>query len=89
MVVVVVLPFLELVVEDLGVVDEHAVEEAVELFGVDAVGAFDLSVEPGGAGLDVDVVDALVQDVPVERGLELCPLSVWMTSTPKGSLLST
>ena len=38
-VVVVVLPFLELVVEDLGVVDDDAVEEAVELFGIDAVGA--------------------------------------------------
>jgi hypothetical protein len=41
MVVVVVFPFAEFVVEDLGVVDKDAVEEAVELFGVDAVGAFD------------------------------------------------
>jgi hypothetical protein len=70
-VVVVVLPFAELVVEDLGVVDEGAVEEPVELLGVDAVGAFDLAVEPGGAGLDVEVADALVQGVVVERGLEL------------------
>jgi hypothetical protein len=50
MVVVVVLPLLELVVEDLVVVDEGAVEEAVELLRVDAVGAFDLAVQPGGAG---------------------------------------
>ena len=49
-VVVVVLPFAELVVEDLGVVDEGAVEEPVELFGVDAVGAFDLAVEAWGTG---------------------------------------
>jgi hypothetical protein len=35
--VVVVLPMLELVVEDLGVVDDGAVQEPVEPFGVDAV----------------------------------------------------
>jgi hypothetical protein len=57
---------LELVVEDLGVVDHDAVQEAVELLGVDAVGALDLAVEPGGAGLDVDVAGAFVQHVPVE-----------------------
>jgi hypothetical protein len=38
-VVVVVLPLLELVVENLGVVDQGAVEEAVELLAVDAVGS--------------------------------------------------
>jgi hypothetical protein len=70
-VVVEVLPLLELVVEELGVVDHHAVQEAVELFGVDAVGPLDLAVEPGRAGLDVDMPDALVQDVPVEAGAEL------------------
>jgi len=37
MVVVVVLPFSEFVVEDLGVVDDEAVEEGVELLNVDAV----------------------------------------------------
>jgi hypothetical protein len=36
MVVVVVLPLLELVVEVLGVVDDRPVEEPVELLGVDA-----------------------------------------------------
>ena len=51
MVVVVVLPLLELVVEDLGVVDDGAVEEPVELLGVDAVGSFDLAVQPGVRGL--------------------------------------
>jgi hypothetical protein len=49
--VVVVLPLLQLGVENLGVVDDHAVEEAVELFGVDAVGAFYFPVQPGGTGL--------------------------------------
>ncbi len=36
-VVVEVFPFLEALVEDLGVVDDDAVEESVELFDVDAV----------------------------------------------------
>jgi hypothetical protein len=67
----VVLPLLELVVEDFGVIEDDSVEESVELFGVDAMRSFDLPVEPGGAGLDVDVADALVEDVPVERGTEL------------------
>jgi hypothetical protein len=71
MVVVEVLPFLELVVEQLGVVDEDALELAVELLGVDAVAAFDLAVEPRGGGLDVDVADAAVQQMPVEGRLEL------------------
>jgi hypothetical protein len=53
-------------------VTARTLEEAVELLGVDAVGAFDFAVEPGCARLDVGVVDALVQHVPVERGLEFC-----------------
>ena len=87
--VVVVLPFLELVVEELGVVDDDAVEEPVELLGVDAVGAFDFAVEPRGAGFDVDVADALVEDVPVEAAPNSAPLSVWMTSTWNGSFSRT
>jgi hypothetical protein len=71
MVVVVVLPLLELVVEQLGVVEDDAVEQAVELLGVDAVGTLDLAVEAGCAGLDIDVTDAIVEDVPVEHGAEL------------------
>ena len=67
MVVVVVLPLSELVVEDVGVVDDGAVEEPVELFGVDAVGALNLAVETGGAGFDVAVSDTFVEQVVVER----------------------
>jgi hypothetical protein len=51
--VVVVLPLLEFVVEDLGVVDDGPVEEPVELFGVDAVGTLNLSVQAGCPRLDV------------------------------------
>ena len=69
--VVIVLPLLQLAVEHLGVVDEGAVGEPVELFGVDAVGALNLAVEAGGAGFDVAVADALVERVVVERGAEL------------------
>jgi hypothetical protein len=39
MVVVAVLPLAGFVVEELGVVDDEAVEQSVELFGVDAVGS--------------------------------------------------
>jgi hypothetical protein len=46
MVVVEVLPFLEFVVVQLGVVDDDAFELAVELLAVDAVGSLDLAVQP-------------------------------------------
>ena len=72
--VVVVLPLLELVVEELCVVDHGAVEEPVELLGVDAVGSLHLAMEPRCAGLDVAVADALVEQVVVERGAELGPV---------------
>jgi len=71
MVVVEVLPFLEALVEQLGVVDDDAFELPVELFTVDPVGPFDLAVQARGGGLDVDVADAAVSQVPVERRLEL------------------
>jgi hypothetical protein len=51
MVVVVVLLLAELVVEDLGVVDDVAVQQPGELLGVDAVGAFDLPFNLGVRGL--------------------------------------
>jgi hypothetical protein len=70
-VVVEVLPLAELVVKELGVVDHHPVQEAVELLGVDSMRALDLAVEPGRSWLDVDMADALVQDMPVEAGAEL------------------
>ena len=50
--VVEVLPFLELVVEQLGVVDDDAmVEHSVELFVVDSVGSLHLAVQSGVADL--------------------------------------
>ena len=69
-VVVEVFPFLEFVVEHLGVVDHDPLEESVELLGVDAVGAFDLAIQPWGAWLDVDVASAFVQHMPVEACAE-------------------
>ena len=89
-VVVEVFPFGEAFVEDLGVVDEQAVEESVELFGVDAVGSLHLAVEAWCGGLDVDVADASVEDVPVEAAEpNSLPLSVWMVSTRNGSFWQT
>ena len=74
MVVAEVLPLGELVVEQLGVVDHDAVQEAVELLGVDPVAALDLAVQAWGGGLDVDVADAAVEQVPVERRLKFGPV---------------
>jgi len=48
------------------VVDHDPLEQAVELLGVDAVGALDLAVQPRRAGLDVDMAGAFVQDMSVE-----------------------
>src|SRR5215211_8779499 len=70
-VVVEVLPLAQLVVEDLGVVDHHPVQQLVELLSIDAMRALDLAVQPRRPRLDVVVADALVQDVPVEAGAEL------------------
>jgi len=70
-VVVEVLPLLKLLAEELRVVDDDSLEHPVELVVVDPVGSFDLAVQPRGARPDVDVLDAPVEDVPVEGGLEL------------------
>jgi hypothetical protein len=70
-VVVEVLPFTELLVEDLGIVDHDAVEKPVELLRVDPVRSLDLAVEPRRLRLDVFVSHPLVEHMPVERGLEL------------------
>ena len=67
MVVVEVLPLGELVIEQLRVVDDDAIQQPVELLGIDPVGSFHLSVQPRGGGLDVAVPDPQVLDVPVER----------------------
>ncbi len=69
--VVEVLPLLQLVVEQFGVVDDDAVEHPVELFFVDPVRSLHLAVESGGRRPDVDVADAPVEDVVVELGSEL------------------
>jgi hypothetical protein len=72
--VVEILPLLELGVEQLSVVHHHAVQHPIELFSVDAVRALDLAIQPGRGWLDVDVLDAAVQHVPVEGGLKLGPV---------------
>src|SRR3989442_1455940 len=69
--VVEVLPLLEAVVEQVGVVDHDALEHPVELLLVDPMGALDLAVEPRSRRLDVDVADAGIEHVVVELRLEL------------------
>jgi hypothetical protein len=58
--------FLELYVEEVDVVHELAIEEPIELFRVDQVGPFDLPIQPGCGGLDMDVADACIEQVPVK-----------------------
>src|SRR5713101_8242094 len=62
---------MELGVEELCVVYDLAGEEPIELFVVDAMRALDFAVEPRRRWSDVDVLDAFVEQVPMEAGLEL------------------
>ncbi|HYU63692.1 MAG TPA: hypothetical protein VEN12_07900 [Verrucomicrobiae bacterium] len=55
----------------MGVVDDHTLEHAVELIVVDSMRPLDLAIQPWRGRLDVDVLDAAIQDVPVESRLEL------------------
>jgi hypothetical protein len=64
-VVVEVLPLLESLVENLGIVDNDAKLETVELLGIDPVRALDLPIESRPARLDVDVAGTSVEEVPV------------------------
>ena len=88
-VVVVVLPPLRFVGEQAGVVDDLAVEEPVELFGVDPVGPFHFAVQPGGPRFDADVVDALSSRCQWNEAPNSDPLSVCTRSTANGSLAMT
>src|SRR5712692_4908341 len=65
------LPLVELGIEELGVVDHLASEQPIELFVVDAMRSLDLAVEPRRRWSDVDVLNAFVEQVPMEAGLEL------------------
>lgn len=73
-VVVVVFPLLESFGEEVGVVDDLAFEESVELLGVDPMGPFHFAIEPGCSGPDLDVPYALVEQMPVEGLPELLPV---------------
>src|SRR5712691_8926832 len=65
------LPLVELGIEEFGVVDNLAGEQPIELFVVDAMRPLDLTVQPRRRWSDVDVLNAFVEQVPMEAGLEL------------------
>src|SRR5258708_2572539 len=65
------LPLGELGIEKLCVVDNFAGQQPIELLVVDAVRPLDFAVEPWRRWPDIDVLDAFVQEVPVETSLEL------------------
>ena len=71
MVIVVVLPLAQLLVEQMDVVaDAVLVEELVELLVVDPVRPLDLAVEMRRTRVDIDMPDVQAFDVGVEAGLE-------------------
>jgi hypothetical protein len=66
-VIVVVLPLAQLLVEEMNViVDAVLVQELVELLVVDAVGPLDLAVEVRRPGANVDMADVQAVQVPVK-----------------------
>jgi len=72
MVVVVVLPLAQFLVEHVDVVaDAILVEEPIELLVVDAMRTLDLAVEPRRTRSDVHVADVELLEVPVKARLEL------------------
>jgi hypothetical protein len=87
--VIEVLPLLQAVVEESGVVDDDPFEHPVELLLVDPMGPLHLAVQPRSGRLDVDVTDPAVEDVVGELGLELRPVVGLDTSTWNGSFSST
>jgi hypothetical protein len=71
MVIVIVLAFFELRIEEVNVVrNPVSIEELVELLIVDAMGPFNLAVQMWGPRPDVDVPNVTLFEMPVEVGLE-------------------
>ena len=56
-------------------------QELIKLLLIRAMGALDFPVQLWGAGLDVDVLDAVVREVPMKQRLELMA-AVGATSPP-------
>ena len=72
MVIVVVLPLPQFVVEQVNVVGHAAlVQELVELLIVDPMGAFDLAIEMRRPWPDVDMADVEALQMPVKLRLKL------------------
>ena len=73
-VIVVVLPLAQLLVEQVNVVgDAVLVQELVELLVIDPVRAFDLAVQVRGARTDIDVADLESVQMPVKRDWNSAP----------------
>jgi hypothetical protein len=70
-VVVDVFALANLLVEERDVVDHDTAQQGAELPTIGAVTPFHLAVKTRSSGIDVDVADALVEDVPMKILLEL------------------
>ena len=73
MIVVVILPFTQFLVEQMDVVaDAILIEQLVELLVVDAVRPLHFAVQAGCAGPNVTMPDVSTLQVPMELRLEFC-----------------
>jgi hypothetical protein len=77
MIIVKVLPFSQLLIEKLRVVYNYALEHLIELFFVDSVASLYFPIQPGPSRLDIYMINALVQHMPVELSLKLRAIVRW------------
>ena len=66
MVIIEVRPFFQLRIEEAGVIDHHASQHLVELFLIDPVSSLHFSVQPRSMRPDIDMIDPLIQYMPME-----------------------
>ena len=88
MVVVEVLPLHQLGVEATDVFYDHALQHAIGFLFIDAVRAFNFTVEARCPGLDITVRNAQILHIPVELGVELTPI-ICLNGTRNGKREST
>jgi hypothetical protein len=80
MVVVVVLPLPQLVIEQVDIVaDARRIQQRAKLLVIDPMRSLDLAVEMRRPWADVDVPDVQALEMPVKRDWNSAPLSVCTT----------
>jgi len=59
-VIIEVLPFLELFIKYICVIDDHAFEHSIKLIVIDPMTSFDFTIEPRPTRFNIDMLDSLV-----------------------------